>query len=100
MERGLVGAVGGNSEMTDDASRPAAPASAEPRKPLTPAAKRALADSIDKHVIPQTKSRAVSAAFRIPRFRAWPFGPPRNDEGHISARPLPSCRPRHAGKGR
>ncbi len=31
--------------MTDDASRPAAPASAEPRKPLTPAAKRALAEA-------------------------------------------------------
>jgi hypothetical protein len=45
MERGLVGAVAGNSEMTDDASRPAAPAPAEPRKPLTPAAKRALAEA-------------------------------------------------------
>lgn len=43
MERGLVGAVAGNSEMTDDASRSAAPA--EPRKPLTPAAKRALAEA-------------------------------------------------------
>jgi hypothetical protein len=43
MERGLVGAVAGNSEMTDDASRSAAPA--EPREPLTPAAKRALAEA-------------------------------------------------------
>ena len=31
--------------MTDDASRPAAPAPAELRKPLTPAAERALAEA-------------------------------------------------------
>jgi hypothetical protein len=37
--------VGGDSEMTDDSSRPATSASAEQRKPLSPAAQRALAEA-------------------------------------------------------
>jgi len=69
MERGLVCAVAKKSEIADDASRPAAPASAEPRKPLAPAAKRALAEA-------EARRRAAEAnAQALPREIQGPKGP-------------------------
>ena len=67
MERRLVGAVAGNSEMTDDASRPAALAPAEPRKPLTPAAKRALAEAKARREAAETNVQPAAKEFQGPK---------------------------------
>jgi hypothetical protein len=67
MERGLVGAVAGNSEMTDDASRPAAPALAKPRKPLTPAAERALAEAKARREAAEANIQPAAKEFQGPK---------------------------------
>ncbi len=67
MGRGWVGAVAGNSEMTDDASRPVAPAAAEPRKPLTPAAKRALAEAKARREAAEANVQPAAKEFQGPK---------------------------------
>jgi hypothetical protein len=67
MERRLVGAVAGNSEMTDDASRLAAPAPAEPRKPLTPAAERALAEAKARREAAEANVQPAAKEFQGPK---------------------------------
>jgi hypothetical protein len=67
MERGLVCAVAKKSEITDDASRPAAPASAEPRKPLTPAAKRALAEAEARRKAAEANVQPAATEFQGPK---------------------------------
>jgi hypothetical protein len=67
MERGLVGAVAGNSEMTDGASRPAALAPAEPRKPLTPAAERALAEAKARREAAEANVQPAAKEFQGPK---------------------------------
>ena len=59
--------MGGNSEMTDDASRPAAPASAEPRKPLTPAAERALAEAEARRKAAEANVQPAAKEFQGPK---------------------------------
>jgi hypothetical protein len=67
MERRLVAAVAGNSEMTDDTSRPAAPALAEPRKPLTPAAERALAEAKARREAAEVNVQPAAKEFQGPK---------------------------------
>jgi hypothetical protein len=67
MERGLVCAVAKKSEIADDASRPAAPASAEPRKPLAPAAKRALAEAEARRKAAEANVQPAATEFQGPK---------------------------------
>ena len=59
--------VAGNTEMMDDASRPAAPASAEPRKPLTPAAQRALAEAEARRKAAEANVQPAAKEFQGPK---------------------------------
>jgi hypothetical protein len=53
--------------MPDDASRPAAPTSAEPRKPLTPAAKRALAEAEARRKAAEANVQPAAKEFQGPK---------------------------------
>ncbi len=53
--------------MTDDASQPAAPAPAEPRKPLTPAAKRALAEAKARREAAEANVQPAAKEFQGPK---------------------------------
>jgi hypothetical protein len=53
--------------MTDDASRPDAPASAEPRKPLAPAAKRALAEAEARRKAAAANVQPAAKEFQGPK---------------------------------
>jgi hypothetical protein len=53
--------------MTDDQSRPAAAASAVERKPLTPAAKRALAEAEARRKAAEADARPGSKEFQGPK---------------------------------
>jgi hypothetical protein len=53
--------------MTDDASRPAAPASAEPRKPLAPAAERALAEAEARRKAAEVHAQPAAKEFQGPK---------------------------------
>jgi hypothetical protein len=53
--------------MTDDASRPAAPASAEPRKPPTAAAKRALAEAEARRKAAEANVQPAAKEFQGPK---------------------------------
>jgi hypothetical protein len=53
--------------MPDDASWPAAPTSAEPRKPLTPAAKRALAEADARRKAAEANAQPAAKEFQGPK---------------------------------
>jgi hypothetical protein len=59
--------MAGNSEMTNDASRPAAPPSAEPRKQLTPAAQRALAEAEARRKAAEASAQQAAKEFQGPK---------------------------------
>jgi len=63
----MVGAVPGSFEMTDDASRPAALSPAEPRKPLTPAAERALAEAKARREAAEANVQPAAKEFQGPK---------------------------------
>ncbi len=53
--------------MTDDSSRPAAAASEAERKPLSPAAKRALAEAEARRKITEANAGPVAKEFQGPK---------------------------------
>jgi hypothetical protein len=53
--------------MTDDASRPAASPSAEQRKPLTPAAQRALAEAEARRKAAEANAQPAAKEFQGPK---------------------------------
>jgi hypothetical protein len=53
--------------MPDDASRPAAPTSTEPRRPLTPAAKRALAEAEARRTAAEANAQPAAKEFQGPK---------------------------------
>ena len=53
--------------MTDDASQSAAPAPAEPRKPLTPAAERALAEAKARREAAEADVQPAAKEFQGPK---------------------------------
>jgi hypothetical protein len=59
--------MAGNSDMTDDALRPAAPPSAEQRKPLTPAARRALAEAEARRKAAEANAQPAAKEFQGPK---------------------------------
>src|ERR1700730_18589362 len=62
--------VAGDSEMTDDSSRPATSASSEQRKPLSPAAERALAEAEVRRRAEAANARPEAQGCRAGRERA------------------------------
>jgi hypothetical protein len=53
--------------MTDDSSRPATPASVPERKPLTPAAKRALAEAEARRLAAEANAKPAAKEFQGPK---------------------------------
>jgi hypothetical protein len=56
-----------NSKMTDDPSTPAGPASVAERKPLTPAAKRALAEAEARRQAAEANAKPAAKEFQGPK---------------------------------
>ena len=56
-----------NSKMTDDPSTPAGPASVAERKPLTPAAKRALAEAEARRQAAEANAKPLAKEFQGPK---------------------------------
>lgn len=59
--------MAGNVDTTDLPSPPATPAAAPPRKPLTPAAQRALAEAEARRLAAEASAKQVAKEFQGPK---------------------------------